>query len=242
MVQLKKVISFIAFVLLSGFQLLYGQVQGTQPYVERSEELLSRLRLNHTITGREEITYDQIEGDPFLYKDFALGAMVLTNGDKYPLNLRYDIFTGEVQFKVKEGTFRIANAEDISTILIDTLKFQYLGYLKAAGNSSSAERSWFILKTDGKCKLLIRKNLRLQAAELPKPYQEARPAKFIHQADTYYLKPAGGNAVRITGKKDILNILSDKSAEISKFINLNKLGAKDEDDLAKIISYYNSLL
>jgi hypothetical protein len=239
--QLRRIINFLVIIMLSGLQLLNSQIQGDQVYVERSEELLSRLRLNHTITGKEEITYDQIEGNPFLYKDFVLGAMVLNNGDTYPLNVRYNIFTGEIQFKGKEGIFKITNAEEISSIIMDTIKFQNLGYLRSPGNSTSVEKSWFILKADGECKLLIKKNLRLQGAELPKPYQEAKPAKFIHTRDTYYIKPEGKSAVKIDSKKDLLDSLADKKDELSSFIKAKNLDVKEVDDLAKIVSFYNSL-
>ncbi len=88
--------------------------------------------------------------------------------------------------------------------------------------------------------MLIKKNIRIQDAELPKLYQDAKPAKFIHTGDTYYLKPENKTAVRIDNKKDLLSILADKKDEITSFINSNKLGVKEVDDLAKIISFYNN--
>jgi hypothetical protein len=125
---------------------------------------------------------------------------------------------------------------------MDTLRFIYAGYLKSAKDIRSVEKSWFILEKDGKFRLLIRKNLRLQAVTPPKPYQEAgSPAKFIHTRDTYYIQPEGGNAVKIDNKKSLLDLMPDKNSRLSSFIKENNLDVKQVDDLAKIITFYNSL-
>ncbi len=230
-----------------GCQILYGQAygytSGAQTYVERSEELLSRLRLNRNINALEGVSYESIEGNPFVFRDFVPGAMVLRNGETYPLNLRYDIYKNEIQFRLEGKTevFAITNPEDIATLILDSLKFQNFGYSNSPDDKAAVGKAWFILKADGRCKLLIKKNMRLQDAQPAKPYQDPKPAKFILQSDSYYLKLQDGNAIKVSNKKDIFSILSDKSSELSKFIDSNKLNARDISDLVKIIEYYNTL-
>ena len=244
MKNLRIVISSLIIVIVSSYQAINGQAnEGTIITTERSDlELLNRLRLEHNMKAREEVSYERIEGDPFLYQDFVPGALLLKTGESIPLNFRYDIFKGEIQFGKKDEIYALINPESVSLVLIDSLRFIYAGYLKSPGDISSVENSWFILKKDGKCKLLIRKNLRLQAAVPPKPYQEeGNPAKFIHTRDTYYIQPEGRNAVKIDNKKDLLNFLPDKKNELDKFIETNRLGTKDLDDLVKIVTFYNSL-
>jgi hypothetical protein len=204
-------------------------------------ELLYRLRLNRTMSGIEKVNYSTIEGDPFLYMDFVPGSLTLKTSETLPLYLRYDIYTDEMQFRQKEEVYVLINTESVSLVMMDTLRFIYTKYIKSPGDISSIQNSWFLLKEDGKCRLLVKKNLRLQSAEDAKPYQAAKPAKFIHTNDSFYLQPEGQNAVRVTSKKDILNILSDKTSELSKFIDSGKLGAKDINDLRKIVAFYNSL-
>jgi hypothetical protein len=43
-------------------------------------------------------------------------------------------------------------------------------------------------------------------------------------------------------KSGILDVLSDKKEFIEKFVSDNKLTIKSDDDLAKVFTYYNSLL
>ncbi len=244
MKHLKKVVGLLITVILLDFQIITGQVVpdgGYRSTIERPDmELLSRLRLNRTMSGIEKVNYSNIQGDPFLFKDFIPGSITLKTGEALPLYLRYDIFTDEMQFRQKDEIYVLINTEDISLIMMDTLRFVYTRYMKSPGDISSIQNSWFLLKEDGKCRLLIKKNLRLQSAEDAKPYQLAKPGKFIHTNDSFYLQPEGQNALRVTSKKDILNILSDKTSELNKFIDSGKLGAKDINDLRKIVAFYNA--
>lgn len=231
-----KIINILGIYLLFFFQM--PDTRSQQVYMEGSEELVNRLRLNKTISGMEKVTYADIAGDAFLYKDFAPGKIVLGSGEIFQLKMRYDIYSGKIQFKDRDQVFELMNPDKIASITIDTLKFEFAGINKS---EASDESSFFILGADGKCKLLIKKNVRLQPAEAPKAYQEARPAKFIHTGDTYYLKLEDRGAVKVNNKKDILIVLADKKDELDKFISSHKLGTKSEEDLVKIISFYNKL-
>jgi hypothetical protein len=240
---MKKIVRIFSIAMLNillGMELLVGQIQG-QVYVERSEELLSKIRLSRNIAGIEKITYADIKGDPFLYKDFTEGKLILNTGEIFKLEMRYDIYANQIQFKDNNEIFELLNADKLTGIVIDTLVFRYCYFLKSPGDESSAEPSFFIVKTDGKCSLLIRKNIRLQPAVLPQAYKEAQPAEFIHTGDMYYLKLQDKGAVRVSNKKELLNILSDKKTEVGKYIDSNRLGVKNVNDLAKIVAYYNTL-
>jgi hypothetical protein len=204
-------------------------------------ELLYRLRLNRTMSGIEKVNYSSIDGDPFLYKDFVPGNLTLKTGETLPLYLRYDIYTDEMQFRQKDEIYALINIESVYLVMMDTLRFIYARYIKSPGDISSFQNSWFLLKEDGKCRLLIKKNLRLQSAEDAKPYQAPKAAKFIHTRDIYYIKPEGKNAVKIDSRKDILDVLADKKDELSGFIKAKRLDVKEVDDLAKIVSFYNNL-
>jgi len=227
--------------ILSYTFLLFFSTVHSQNVVPGSDYMLDKLRLNKVMDGIEYETYETVVGDPFIYKDFHEGDLTLQNGEVYKLNMRYDIYGNQVHIKNKDQIFGIIYPEKVASIVIDTIKLLYFNYVNSPGDKSKAESTYFILKTDGKCSLLIKKNIRIQDAELPKVLQDAKPAKFIHTSDTYYLKVEGKSAFRINSKKDLLNILADRKDELSKFIDSNKLGTKDLDDLVKIVTFYNSL-
>jgi len=213
----------------------------SQNVIPGSEILLDKLRLNKVMHGIEYETYETVAGDPFLFGDFHEGEIIFKNGEAFNLNLRYDIYADQVHLKDNDQIYGIIHPETLASIRIDTVKFLYCNFVNSPSDKSPEESSYFIVKKDGKCKLLIKKNIRVQDAELPRALQDARPAKFVHLADTYYLKQEGKYAVRINSKKDITAILADKKNDIDKFIRTEKLKTKEVDDLAKIVTFYDSL-
>jgi len=214
----------------------------SQIIVPQSDDLLDKLRLNKSISGIRDVPYSEITGDPYMYGDFHSGEFFLSAGAKVNLDLRYDIYADQIHIRDKKNNiYALIHPDKLSLIVIDTVKFVYSPVQKSKNDKVSKEDSYFILKSDGKCKLLVKKNLRIQDAEPPKPYLNAKPAKFIQTEDTYYLKLQDKNAVRITSKKDILNVLSDKKTELSNYFKSEKPVTKSVDDLIKIVKYYNSL-
>lgn len=206
-----------------------------------SESLLDKLRLNKGISGDVFTLYSNINGYPYLFKDFTKGKLVVNNGAVFNVNVRYDMYANQMHLKDKEDIYAITHPEKIMLIETDSLKFVYSRYVKSTGEETNKDSSYFILKTDGKCLLLIKKNIRIQDSEPPKLYQDAKPPKFIITNDTYYLKFKNISAVRIKNEKELLNVLNDQNQKMIKFIRTNKIGVKKIEDLVKVVDYYNGL-
>lgn len=206
-----------------------------------SEILLEKLRLNKGLNGPEGASYVDIMGDPYLFKAFTNGKLFLTDGKTFDINVRFDIYANQIHFKVKGEIFAVIHPENVALIQADSLKFIYSKYVNTSGEEASKEYSYFILKTDGVCKLLIKKQMRIQDAVPPQLYQEAKPAKFILTDDTYYLKLNDESAVRIRNEKELLLVLAAKKDAIASFVHKNKLKIKDIEDMVKIVSFYNNL-
>jgi len=211
----------------------------SQVQVYGSETLLDKLRLNKSIKGITDTYYSDIAGDPYLCKDFFKGKVTMKNGEIYDVDLRYDIYAGEIHFRVKDVVYVIANQNQVQSVEIDNNKFVYSDYKLTPGTENVAGSTYFILLTGGRCKLLAKKNIRIKDPEPPKLYQEAKPAKFILKDDTYYLKLGEKSAVKIKGKKDLLEILGDQQDNLKTFLRSNKLSTGKREDLIKIISFYN---
>ena len=214
----------------------------SQTIVPGSEAVLDKLRLNKSINGIPGIPYSSITGDPYLFKDFKPGQFVLKTGETVSLYLRYDIYADQIHIKDGINIFALILPERISLITIDSMKFIYSGILKPGESGElSGKSSYFILLADGNCKLLEKKNLRIQDAEPPKLYQEAKPARFIHTGESYYIMCGDKGALKIDSRKDLLQALKDKPDEISKFMKSRRLGTGNPADLVKIVNYYNGI-
>ena len=67
------------------------------------------------------------------------------------------------------------------------------------------------------------------------------PAKFTRTDDVYYYKIGEGEVVKIDNLKKMIEGFPDKKNELSQFAKSEKINTKDEEDLKKLIKYYNSL-
>lgn len=205
-----------------------------QSVVPGSDALLDKLRLNKAL-GNNEVSYSSIDGNPFLFKDFKKAKLVLTSGENFDINVRFDLY-GNTMHVLENGlVYAIGYPEKIKRVDVDTLTIIYSTYQK------SGTGSYFILKTEGECSLLIKRNIRLQDAELPKPYQEGKPARFIYKDDAFYLKLGEEPAALIRSKSDILLVLKNHEAEMNNYLSTNKVNIRKVEDLQKLIVYYNSL-
>ena len=213
----------------------------SQIVVPESDDLLFKLRLNKSTEEIKEIQYSDVIGDPFLYKDFSPGQIVLRSNETYSVEMRYDIYADLIHVRYKNNVFAIAHPDKLSCIIIDTVTFIY-DHIKRSGTENSENKgSYLILMRDGRCKLLVRKNLRIQDPEPPKILQDAKPAKFIHTRDSYYLKQGNDNPILIRNIKDIINVMYDRKEVVSEYIRSNKFEFKKAEDLVGIVDYYNSL-
>jgi hypothetical protein len=208
--------------------------------VTGTDVIVEKLRLNSAIEGRDNITYSDIQGDPYIFKDFKRGILHIEPDIKYNVDIRYDIYADQIHLKENNQVYAIIHPEKVNLIEAGSYKFIYSYYAKSTKDNEAAKSAYFILLVDGKCRLLKKMNIRVQDAEPAKLYQDAKPAKFIPTSDTYFLKPGDKNAVKIRSKADLLTVLSDKTDELDSYISSNKLDVKKDDDLIKIISYYNS--
>jgi hypothetical protein len=200
------------------------------------DQMIMDLNVHKALEGRADNTYANTEGTPFMFPDFYTGKLILKSGESSDLDMRYDAYADQMHIKLKGNIFGISQPEKVASLKIDTLSFIYSPVQKKGNNTDA----WFVVKTDGKCKLLIKKRVILKPAEPEKPYQPAVPATFVPASDSYYLKLNEGIAVLIKNKNDILTVLDDKKSEIAGFIKSNKSGTK-LNDLIKIVEYYNSL-
>lgn len=211
-----------------------------QIQVPGSAELLSKLRLNEGTKGMKTVMYAEINGSPFIFRNFTSATIITENDEEIIIPVRYDIYANEMHLNIQNHVFAL-RPEIIKIITTDSLDFIYSGFSKSGYLNNAKDYSYFIVQTNGKCKLLVKKELRIQDAESPKLYQEAKPAKFIHLKDSYFLKNGKNDAIRIMNKNDVLSVMNDKKEDIRYFMDRNKTNLKKIEDIQKLVSYYNSL-
>ena len=219
------------------FILVLPQSIIAQTWASEINDMRDYLRMINFDGSEVTDPYEDIEGNPYYYEDFRKGAVITKDSRKYIGVLRYDLYADEMEFKIDEGIYWIANPVLIEYLKIEDHVFMYFD----KDIADSKKGYYFEVLVMGDCKLLLRKGVNLKEYEKAKPYTDPKPATFVDRKDLFYLQKGIAYPTKITNKKSLEDYLSDKSQEVKKFMKKNKISAGNISELTNLIQYYNSL-
>ena len=204
--------NFITILLL--LSLFAFKNANSQVVIKQLEDLADEVRLLKARSSRQQKTYTEIEGTPYLSEDFKSGEVYTNDSILYKGPLRYNIYANEIEFKKSDIVYWIAEPQKVIYVKIEKLTFIYI----QLGGKKNEKGTYYELLIDGKCKLLLKRNTELIKAEPVKAYIDAKPAQFREMNDTYFLQINNGLPQSIVNKKSIENAFPEKSSVISKYI------------------------
>ena len=196
------------------------------------------------VNGRAfENKYADIVGSAYFLPDYKYSTIVMSDGRNYDnVKAKVNLVEHEVAFIASNGVEGYIGKGLVSTISFsDTTKQGVVKYSFQSGFpkiDNQTNLSFYQVLFSGKASLLksINKNIEERGNELSgEKYKE-----FITRENWYILQ--AGEMQRI--KKDkafFLALFPSKSAELNSFISTNKINFKSEEQMVKLIDYYNSL-
>lgn len=194
--------------------------------------------------GISEEDLKNIKGSPYEVNHFRPGNIFENNelkASKVPT--RYNIFSDEIELK---SSFELDVTEINVLTKTPNLIVDILGdtYVYVLNSLSSGKSGYFKVLHEGDHFDLYKKSsvtyVEKKFAETN--YQQDQPARFDRK-DTYYMVNKQGRFLELnTKKRKFLKAFGDKKKEIESFIKKQNLSTKEEDDMAKIFNYYNSIL
>ncbi|MGB5820606.1 MAG: hypothetical protein WBG90_14070 [Saonia sp.] len=209
---------------------LLGQIDQTLP--DETSVLTFRTK---------SIDYSDVKanGSPFLDEEYKAGEVIINGKVTLRGKLRYNAHRSEVEVLEKDDTsFSLLKRSYISA-KIGSKAFKIFTY-----KEGDLERTaYFNPLNEGETVLLFKPEVKLKSARIPSTnYDRYSPPTYI-EISSYYLKKGKDSAEKIRlKKKDILALLSDKSAALKSFISEQNLKLKQEEDMIKLVDHYNSLL
>ena len=188
-------------------------------------------------------SYTDINGSPYLFEDWKRGSVTVAKGTTYEgVNLMYDQVADELIFKnakgesmvfaepVREFSFKVENNDAV-------IKEQVFrnGFALVDG---AKPYTFYEVLVDDKIKLLKRtsKDVVEEAS-----YSSATKVKSFQTSTSYYIAQNDKLVKVKNDKKSVLSALSNKKAELEAYIKANRLDLKKETDLAKLLTFYNTL-
>jgi hypothetical protein len=192
------------------------------------------------ISGREyRGYYYRSDHKPVLYYGRERTASLVYKGRTYTnLVLQYDTYLDQVIYMVYNNGIasQVAlNSDYVSRFDLyfdnDTLIFRYISDMLYP--SFNLENGFYEVMHDGKCKYIIR---------------HGSAHYLLYGEDEYAYKPTGyvlinDGFVRITSRKQFVNLFGNKSKEVRKYISEKriKFRSADKHQIADIIRFYETI-
>lgn len=173
------------------------------------------------------------------------GTVVLAEGDSVSGDLHYDLQNDLVQINTNDGVkaFSARQLWSFSFHDPDRMIERQFYAIPYAIESNYKVPILFELLTEGEVSLLAREKL---VTENVPQYGYGGYGAYSYTrtrlSRDYFFGFANGTVKRYDGsKKDFYYLLKDKSNELKRFANENRLRYDDPRDLIQLLNYYNSL-
>ncbi|MBW2938653.1 hypothetical protein KXJ69_11080 [Aureisphaera sp. CAU 1614] len=230
---------FFFFVMLFFFNLSFGQNDNFYTKIQekkiRGEQYWDSFKLY-------EEALENAEGSPYANPDFLPGR--LYKGKESVSNimfLRYNGMSDEIEVKPTEGTTQI------QTIIKDPEIFAKVGdemYMYVESENPDENGGYFKIVKDLQVYDLVKKvKITFKEAQFAKTsYDKNTPAQFITET-TYFLTDDKGTFYELPNSKaKILKVMAKKKSEVKAFMQKGNIDITKENDLSRLVTYFNSLL
>ncbi len=159
-------------------------------------------------------------------------ASVYVNGKKMRrAYVRYNTLNDEIE--VTE-IFNVLKRENIRVVLDEGYVYKMLDY--------EGTKQFFVFLKEGKNSLVMKVEKKVKQGQKGiDAYEQTTNDKYIEKR-SYFILKADGDLLKVKLKqKDVLKVLEDKKNEIEKYVSSKGLNYKKENDLIRIVGYYNTL-
>jgi hypothetical protein len=172
----------------------------------------------------------------YLNKNWSKGKIILN--DNTVINeklLRYNLYSQQMEFINDKDTAALGNPDEIASINFDEHSFIYNDY----ECHNKLKKGYFEVLIDGNCKLLLFRCIKYKyIEECADPNAELIKETF-YMEKKYFIVKGNKPAIQIPKKKkDVIELFSDKK-DMNSFIKKNKIKIDKQDDLIKLVNYYN---
>jgi len=180
-----------------------------------------------------------IDGSAYMNDIYKKGTTLINDISKTEALMRYDAYNDAVEILDENGTARkLLRRKNIKAVF-DDKTYEVVEYQ----SGGKAKLGYFNPLNDGQTQLLYKpKKIFLQAEKPDNGYDTYTPPHY-KDISTYYIKKGEYPAVEVKlSKRNILKVLEDKTVLLKKFIDKYDLNLKDEDDVIRLLDYYDTLL
>jgi len=194
--------------------------------------------LSFHASSAQQASAAKIEGTPYLNEQFIEGEIVFGESNRTKVPVRYNIFQDLMEYQQNGKALALDPSKKIKTVKIGEEVFIVDKY-SLEGKSKLGFLS--VLDT-GKMTLVSKKIVKYQAPLEGRGLDGGDlPAKFSRSSDAFFYRIGEGELKEVGNLKELIAGLPDKQEEIKQFAKKEKISPKKQEELRKLVRYYNSL-
>lgn len=185
----------------------------------------------NAVNSKESLA--ELVGEPYLYKDFKKAFVRFPGVEPALYEIKYDQLADEVVAK-GEGDSEYAFTNQVSEFKFQDSKKVFRNGFAPVGKST--ERSFYEIIFDGKVKYIKRAAKTVIEGKV----YNGPVTKKVEEDYSYYLVKDGSRPELVkNNEKSILAALN--KPELNAYVKTNKLNLKNDEDVAKLLAYNDSL-
>lgn len=157
--------------------------------------------------------------------------------------IRYNAYSDELEVKVNEEIKVLQPKENqIITLVNNKAAYQYVEYIN---KENIASQNYLVLVSNlPNLKIYKKEKVNLIPEVHPSGgYQKYKAPMYKKMDPEYYVKVKDGSIVLMPSKrKEIVSLFPGKEKEVEEFIKNNKISTDEDEDLARLGTYLNTIL
>ena len=199
--------------------------------------------LGHGTIQTFDTRYEGVKGSPYLYEEWKKGAVLLAGTtEPLPALLNYDCVNGQLLVRMPDGQPASLPVEAVNAFLISTDDRDDEWAFFVSDVSEKGGKTFYQVIYNEKTVLYKHLKKHFKPADYQRAYSPNRRYDEFEWDNQLYLKRENEIPEKIKlNAKAIISHFPDKSKELQDFISAGKLKFKSDEDLIRIIAYYDSL-
>ncbi len=176
------------------------------------------------------------EGGMYMNEEWEPGPLLLADGSRIDDWLfRYNVRNQQMQFIDGTDTLAISKPSEIKSLTFDDKTF----VVELFEKDNILSQGYFELLRNGDNKLLLRREITHHVID--QSNDDPSDDVFVHN-NAYYIKMGDEPATSVLmNKKCYYYLFRDHKEEVKAFIKDNKIKCNSEEDLLRVLDYYESL-
>ncbi|MGB5418061.1 hypothetical protein [Algibacter sp.] len=184
----------------------------------------------------------KVEGSYYLFNNWANSAsfyLLGNEGYKIPnvnFNVRFNRFEANMSDDASKDSIFAFNSQSVKKVVVGSKEF-----VKKQVSGKGANYFLEMIQEGDKLSLLKSYDASISPGTINPMTQQKMKADKIEIKSNFYVEKNGSlEEVRLK-KSTVLKLMADKKVEIKEFLGDNDISFKNDADIKKIFSYYNSI-